>query len=457
MKKLNLERLPKIEINTHMRVDWKHLDNEVVDFEYENIKGEIVISYSHSKPKSHYVKCEYQNRHKIYPIGALQSGNIGSLVKPHPKSNKPTKENWLYQRTDLHKFTDDPDDLKNYHLTSNKYYTFKCPSCNKKLRKCINSVERNGVSCDVCSSSYSKNERLISSILTKMGESYKPQKYFDGCIMTKPLPFDFYLPQYNMVIESHGAQHYKDINYFGSHSNIVKADKIKKEYCLKNNIRYCEINCSSGKSVDVIKQLKKVIDIKLSKSELKECMWESMHNISEIDNETAKNLYDCFWNYREIGEYLGGISSDRVKSVLIELGVEMRAENFSFWASSIDIVSGKVYGNFSSMVTEGIVPYHEKASRKIKKGKPIEYKNTQLCLVKRSDLLLDVDKSHLKKVYKEAMRQLNENKENPFDKYVGYNVDSLIEESDNQRELMLHLNNLPTEYYIENNIISKKV
>lgn len=458
MRNINLDNLPTKSHNNTIVIDWKSVDGEYVQFEYDGVVGEIQIFYSHSKRKhDYYIKCLYNEKEKIYPAFVIKQIKFGSLVKPHPNSMPPTQENWLYQRTDLHKFTDNPDDLKNYHLTSNKYYTFKCPSCGKKLRKCINSVEKNGVSCDLCSSSYSKNERLISSILTKMGEGYKSQKYFDGCIMTKPLPFDFYLPQYNMVIESHGAQHYKDIEYFGSHSDIVRADKIKKDYCFKNNIKYCEIDCSSGKSIDVINHLKNFLDIKLSKVELKECMWESMHNISEIDNETAKNLYDCFWNFREIGEYMGDISSNRVKSVLIESGVEMREENFSFWASCVDIVSGEIYGNLTDVFKK---EYPEKTERFVryymKDGKPISHNNKTLCIVYRKDLLLDADKSHLKKVYKEAMKQLKENKPNPFDKYIGCNVDSLIEESDNQRELMLHLDNLPQEYQIENGVVIKK-
>src|SRR5699024_2940811 len=130
--------------------------------------------------------------------------------------------------------------------------------------------------------------------------------------------------------------------------------------------------------------------------------------------------------------------------------------NYSFNGGLINLVTGELYGNLYQLVLEGYVPYSEKGSRKIKKGKPIEYKNQNLCIVKRTDLLLDSDKSHLKKVYNEAMKQLNENKENPFEKYINCNVDDLIDNADDQQELILHLDNLPKEYCIENGVILKK-
>src|SRR5699024_12127551 len=68
-----------------------------------------------------------------------------------------------------------------------------------------------GMSCDLCSSAFSKNERLVSIILTKINENYITQKEFSNCRIKQPLPFDFYLPQYNMVIETHGAQHYEEV------------------------------------------------------------------------------------------------------------------------------------------------------------------------------------------------------------------------------------------------------
>lgn len=63
------------------------------------------------------------------------------------------------------------------------------------------------------------------------------------------LPFDFYLPDYNLCIEFNGIQHYRAVEYFGGVKKFKaqqKNDKIKKKYCDDNNIsliiiRYNEI------------------------------------------------------------------------------------------------------------------------------------------------------------------------------------------------------------------------
>ena len=66
------------------------------------------------------------------------------------------------------------------------------------------------------------------------------QKKFIDCIDTNELPFDFYLPDYNIAIECQGIQHFKPIDYFGGiqrFNKTSKMDKIKKKLCNKNNIK----------------------------------------------------------------------------------------------------------------------------------------------------------------------------------------------------------------------------
>lgn len=51
--------------------------------------------------------------------------------------------------------------------------------------------------------------------------------------------YDFYLEDYNLVIEFNGMQHYKPIKFFGGEEGfeyLKKRDEIKKQYCLENQI-----------------------------------------------------------------------------------------------------------------------------------------------------------------------------------------------------------------------------
>ena len=54
----------------------------------------------------------------------------------------------------------------------------------------------------------SKGESIIHHFLLKHNIAVQFQKRFEGCKNVIPLPFDFYLPDYNMCIEFNGRQHY---------------------------------------------------------------------------------------------------------------------------------------------------------------------------------------------------------------------------------------------------------
>ena len=58
------------------------------------------------------------------------------------------------------------------------------------------------------------------------------------------MPFDFYLPAYNLCIEFDGEQHFKSIKHFGGEKRLsiqkIK-DNIKTEYCKNNNIKLLRI------------------------------------------------------------------------------------------------------------------------------------------------------------------------------------------------------------------------
>jgi len=95
-----------------------------------------------------------------------------------------------------------------------------------------------GSGCPRCKDS--KGENTIRDILIRLNIKYIPQKRFKNCRNILPLPFDFYLPDYNICIEYNGEQHYSKKHNFGSKKHeleqIQHRDKIKSDYCLNNNI-----------------------------------------------------------------------------------------------------------------------------------------------------------------------------------------------------------------------------
>lgn len=98
---------------------------------------------------------------------------------------------------------------------------------------------KKGKGCPVCRES--KGEIYVRNWLISENVVFESQKRFKDCNHKKPLPFDFYLPKYNICIEYNGIQHYKTTknNFFGGKKELLKrqsGDKIKIDYCNKNNI-----------------------------------------------------------------------------------------------------------------------------------------------------------------------------------------------------------------------------
>lgn len=91
------------------------------------------------------------------------------------------------------------------------------------------------------SESVSSGETKIAEILQSHNFNYEKEKTFTDCkgLGGKSLRFDFYLPEYNTVIEYDGQQHFMPIKYFGGiekYNYLKENEKIKEKYCHQNNI-----------------------------------------------------------------------------------------------------------------------------------------------------------------------------------------------------------------------------
>lgn len=117
---------------------------------------------------------------------------------------------------------------------------FHCNNCDANFTDYANYVMRRG--CPICGGSSMEQE--IGKILTKYNISYKPQFSFTDCKDKRPLPFDFYLTDYNILIEYDGQQHYRPVNFGGINDERAYQkfkitqlhDTIKTNYCKINDI-----------------------------------------------------------------------------------------------------------------------------------------------------------------------------------------------------------------------------
>lgn len=106
--------------------------------------------------------------------------------------------------------------------------------------------------CPLCKSSGGEN--IIEYYLRRWNIPYIRQKRFDGCRNRLPLPFDFYIPAKNILIEFDGEQHFTPPRFIKNktkaQNQLAKTrqnDKIKNQFCKDQNIDllripYTELN-----------------------------------------------------------------------------------------------------------------------------------------------------------------------------------------------------------------------
>lgn len=199
------------------------------------------------------------------------------------------------------------EDSKKYTPQSNLSIKVICPDCKKNKDVFISSVYSNkSIGCS-CGDGFSYPEKFISNILTQLGIDYKIQtskNIFEWCGKYR---YDFYLPDYNMIIETHGLQHYEgNTNFKMSLKEVQENDRIKKELALNNGIEYyIELDCRYS-DLDYIKH--SVLNSKLSKLlNLTNVDWVKS-DVYSLKNNKVKDVCD-YWNNKQELETVSDLAS----------------------------------------------------------------------------------------------------------------------------------------------------
>lgn len=117
-----------------------------------------------------------------------------------------------------------------------------------------------------CGCIHSLGEQKINSILTELNINFISQKAFADLKsdLGKPLFFDFYLPDYNILIEYQGEQHYsynnRGWNTKEHFESIQRRDRLKRQYCIDHNIVLIEISYIDYNKID-INYIQKILEV----------------------------------------------------------------------------------------------------------------------------------------------------------------------------------------------------
>lgn len=193
--------------------------------------GSLVVKEMLYKYKNNvtYCKCTCDCGNKILVrAGALTTGNTTSCGCKHSPSLIGEKFGRLTVIAELPK------------VNNKRVWQCEC-ECGNKVSLLTHTLTSGHTSSCGClrSELHSKNEMLIRKYLFENSINFIQEYSFSDCkgIGGRALRFDFYLPDFNTLIEYDGMQHFKPIDYFGGHESFNKLkinDQRKNLYCKTN-------------------------------------------------------------------------------------------------------------------------------------------------------------------------------------------------------------------------------
>lgn len=109
-------------------------------------------------------------------------------------------------RPDVATMLKNPEDGYTHFCQSHEKVFWICPNCGNEIYKDFHNVSKYGLACSVCGDGVSYPEKIVISMLRQLNIDYIYNKPYYWSNKKK---YDFYLQNYNMIIETHGEQHYK--------------------------------------------------------------------------------------------------------------------------------------------------------------------------------------------------------------------------------------------------------
>lgn len=133
------------------------------------------------------------------------------------------------------------EQMKEIMPMSHKNIDIKCPNCGNIKLITPMQLFKTGLSCSKCSDGISYPEKFMISLLDQLHFKYQLQ-YSPNWADDKK--YDFYIPNYNCIVETHGGQHYKDQKRGRSLKEEQENDLLKENVARLNGIiKYIVLDC----------------------------------------------------------------------------------------------------------------------------------------------------------------------------------------------------------------------
>ena len=123
---------------------------------------------------------------------------------------------------------------------------------NVKPHNFIQKINSGYFGCPQCNHKRSKGELKIANYLKSKQIIYIEEQTFLWSSNHR-FRYDFYLPNYSLIIEYMGKQHYEEVNFF--HDSLIERqqhDKIKEQEAKNHNLNYLIIPYTDFKNIETI-------------------------------------------------------------------------------------------------------------------------------------------------------------------------------------------------------------
>lgn len=232
----------KIEIGTRFQDDKR--DITIIDRQHKpkfNKNGSL--KQNEKWYKYHCNKCKYN---EDWIIESSLINGTGCNCCSNKKviigiNDIPTTAPWMVKY-----FQGGYDEAKLYTFSSSKLVYFKCHNCGEiknKLMKICTLYNTHSIACK-CSDGISYPEKFMISLFDQINIKYIYQlskKDFSWCCN---FIYDFYLIDYNLILEIQGEQHYRDCGFKTSYKNQNEQDQLKMNNVINNtNYQYLQLDC----------------------------------------------------------------------------------------------------------------------------------------------------------------------------------------------------------------------
>ena len=223
----------------------KYFNKHTSDFKYK-IGDEINDLKIIDKKYETFEKYKTGKKRKYYQYQCLKCGNIDWIDEIHLKSgggcnvccSTPRKvlkgvNDIATTHPHLCKYFVNKEDIYKYSAYSHKKVKMICPICGFSKQYRLSELStKNKFPCSLCDDGISYPEKFMVNVLTQLNIKFITQLNHTTFNWCQNFKYDFYLTDFNMIIETHGEQHYR--NAFQTYEETHKNDMRKCELARLN-------------------------------------------------------------------------------------------------------------------------------------------------------------------------------------------------------------------------------